>query len=235
VDKNGNNRMESDIGKLILEAIGKFSFLFILLGLVFFLPAGTIFFWEAWLFIGIFLIMMLFFLRYMVKYDPDLLRRRLQTGEKRKEQNLIIKVSNTLLVLIFLIPGFDRRWEWSLVPTWAVILADVIFAIGYILFFLVLRENSFASRTIQVEENAQKLVTTGPYSKVRHPMYSSVLIMFGIMPMALGSYWGLVSIPILLIMMYFRVRDEEKMLKDELPGYNEYSQKTKYRIIPFIW
>jgi len=235
MNENSSKEKKPENRKLVLQATIQFTILFILLGFCFFLPAGTIFFWEAWLFIGIFLVMMLFFLRFMVKNDPDLLRRRLERGEKRSKQKTIIKISNSLLIIVFLLPGLDRRWNWSSVPIWLIFLSDTIFALGYLMFFQVMKENSFASRTVQVDKNVQKVITTGPYSIVRHPMYTSVFIMFGIMPLALGSYWGMVILPILILMMIFRVRDEEKMLSEELEGYNEYKQKTKYRIIPFIW
>ena len=235
IEKNDKREKYSETKSLILQATGKFAFIFILFGLCYFLTAGTMLFWEAWLFIGIFFIMMLFFLRFMVKNDPDLLRRRLQTGEKRKEQKIIIKISNVVLLIIFLLPGLDRRWNWSSVPIWLVFVSDVIFALGYMMFFRVLKENSFASVTVQVEQKVQKVITTGPYSYVRHPMYTSIFLMIGIMPLALGSYWGLIPLPLLILSLVLRIRDEEKMLCEELEGYKDYMQRTKYRMIPFIW
>lgn len=235
IEINNKREDKSETKSLILQATGKFTFLFILLGLCYFLTAGTLLFWEAWLFIGIFFVIMLFFLRFLVKNDPDLLRRRLQTGEKRKEQKFIIRISNIILLTIFLLPGLDRRWNWSSVPIWLVFVSDGIFALGYVIFFKVLKENSFASRTVQVEQKVQKVITTGPYSYVRHPMYTSIFLMFGIMPLALGSYWGLITLPLLILLMAIRIHDEEKMLCEELEGYNDYKQRTKYKIIPFIW
>jgi len=224
-----------EVKSLLIQATGKFTFLIILLGLCFFLPAGTMLFWEAWLFIGIFFVMMLFIVRFMVKNDPDLLRRRLKREEKRSEQKIIHKAANLILLIIILLPGFDRRWNWSSLPIWLVVVSDVIFALGYLMLFRVFKENSFASRTVQVEQKVQKVITTGPYSLVRHPMYTSIILMFGIMPLALGSYWGLIPLPIFMLSMVLRIRDEEKMLCEELEGYKDYMQKTKYRIIPFIW
>jgi len=224
-----------EVKSLLIQATGKFTFLIILLGLCFFLPAGTMLFWEAWLFIGIFFVMMLFIVRFMVKNDPDLLRRRLKREEKRSEQKIIHKAANLILLIIILLPGFDRRWNWSSAPIWLVVVSDVIFALGYLMLFRVFKENSFASRTVQVEQKVQKVITTGPYSLVRHPMYTSIILMFGIMPLALGSYWGLIPLPIFMLSMVLRIRDEEKMLCEELEGYKDYMQKTKYRIIPFIW
>ena len=231
IEKENNSERRS----LILQATGKLTFLFILFGLCYFLTAGTILFWEAWLFIGIVFVMMLFFLRFLVKNDPDLLKRRLQRGEKRQEQKIIVLISNIVLLIILLLPGLDRRWNWSSVPTWLVVVSDVIFALGYMMFFRVLKENSFASVIVQVEEKVQKVITTGPYSFVRHPMYTSILLMFGIMPLALGSYWGLIPLPLFILSLALRIQDEEKMLCEELEGYKDYIQTTKYRIIPFIW
>jgi len=235
IEKNHKKENNSEKRSLILQATGKFIFLFILFGLCYFLTAGTILFWEAWLFIGIVFVMMLFFLRFMVKNDPDLLRRRLQRGEKRQEQKIIVIISDILILIIFLLPGLDRRWNWSLVPIWLVFVSDAIFALGYMMFFRVLKENSFAGRTVRVEQKVQKVITTGPYSLVRHPMYTSILLMFGILPLALGSYWGLIPLPLFILSLALRIQDEEKMLCEELEGYKDYIQTTKYRIIPFIW
>lgn len=235
IEKYNREEKKSETKSLILQATGKFAFLFILFGLCYFLTAGTMLFWEAWLFIGIVFAMMLFFIRFMVKNDPDLLKRRLQRGEKRQEQKLIVLISDILILIILLLPGLDRRWNWSSVPIWLVLVSDAIFALGYMMFFRVLKENSFAGRTVRVEQKVQKVITTGPYSLVRHPMYTSILLMFGIMPLALGSYWGLIPLPLFILSLALRIKDEEKMLCEELEGYKEYMQTTKYRIIPFIW
>ena len=235
IERDSKSENTSETKSLLLQATGKFTFILILLGLCFFLSAGTILFWEAWLFIGIFFVMLLIMLRFMVKKDLDLLRRRLKREEKRSEQKIIHKAANIILLIIILLPGLDRRWNWSSAPIWLVVVSDVIFALGYLMLFRVLKENSFASRTVQVEQKIQKVITTGPYSFVRHPMYTSIILMFGIMSLALGSYWGLIPLPIFMLSMVFRIRDEEKMLCEELEGYKDYMQKTKYRIIPFIW
>ena len=163
------------------------------------------------------------------------LKRRLDRGEKRNKQKWVVGVSNLLFFIIFLIPGFDKRFGWSNVPWWLVILADLIFAMGYLFFFWVLRENSYAARTVQVEKGVQKVITTGPYAIVRHPMYLAVIIMFGITPLALGSYWGLIPLSAIGVLLYFRIIDEEQLLKEELEGYEEYMKQTKYRILPKIW
>jgi len=230
-------QMSEDINikLLVLKAIVKFSFIYVLLGLCFFLPVWTFNYWEAWLYIGTFSSAMIIFLIFMIRKDPALLKRRLETGEKRKKQKWVIGLSNLLFLFIFLIPGFDKRFEWSNVPIWLVIFADIIFAMGYLFFFWVMRENSYAAHNVKVEKGVQKVITTGPYAIVRHPMYLAVIIMFGITPLALGSYWGLIPIGLIGVSLYFRITDEEQLLKEELEGYEDYMKQTKYRILPKIW
>ena len=224
-----------NIKQLVIKAIVKFSFIYVLLGLCFFLPAWTFNYWEAWLYIGTFSSAMILFLIFLLRKDPALLKRRLETGEKRNKQKWVIWLSNFLFLGIFLIPGFDQRFEWSNVPFWLVILADLIFAMGYLFFFWIMRENSYAAHNVKVEKGVQKVITTGPYAIVRHPMYLAVIIMFGITPLALGSYWGLILVSLIGVSLYFRITDEEHLLKEELDGYEEYMKQTKYRILPKIW
>ena len=224
-----------NVKQLVIKAVVKFSFIYVLLGLCFFLPAGTFNFWEAWLYIGTFSSAMIIFLIFLIRKDPALLKRRLETVEKRNKQKWVIWLSNLLFLSIYFIPGFDKRYEWSNVPIWLVILADLIFALGYLFFFWVMRENSYAAHNVKVEKGVQKVITTGPYAIVRHPMYSAVIIMFGITPLALGSYWGLIPLSAIFVLLYFRITDEEQLLKEELDGYKEYMKQTKYRIFPKIW
>ncbi len=223
------------IWKLVIKAIVKFSFIYVLLGLCFFLPAWTFNYWEAWLYIGTFSSAMIIFLIFIIRKDPALLKRRLETGEKRNKQKWVIGLSNLLFICLFLIPGFDKRFRWSNVPIWLVVLADLIFAMGYLFFFSVMRENSYAAHNVKVEKGVQKVITTGPYAIVRHPMYLAVIIMFGITPLALGSYWGLIPFGFIIVLLYFRITDEEQLLKEELEGYEDYMKQTKYQIIPKIW
>ncbi|MHA1563455.1 MAG: isoprenylcysteine carboxylmethyltransferase family protein [Promethearchaeota archaeon] len=217
-----------NIKQLVFKAIGRFSFLYVLLGLCFFLPAWTFNYWEAWLYIGTFSSAMIIFLIFLLRKDPALLKRRLETGEKRNKQKWVIRLSNLLFIGIFLIPGFDKRFGWSNVPIWLVVLADLIFAMGYLFFFWVMRENSYAAHNVKVEKGVQKVITTGPYAIVRHPMYLAVIIMFGITPLALGSYWGLIPFGFIIVLLYFRITDEEQLLKEELEGYEDYMKQTKY-------
>ncbi|MFX1276411.1 MAG: methyltransferase family protein [Promethearchaeota archaeon] len=221
--------------KIKNKAIGRFSFLFILIALAFFLTAGTIFYWEAWLYLATFVIQMIIILRFLLKNDPELLKRRMEPKETQSEQKLIVKLSSVMILSIFIIPGFDRRFEWSAINPIMVIIADLIFLVGYQFFFRVLRENSYASRTVKVEKDSQKVISTGPYAFVRHPMYLAIIIMYGSTPVALGSYFALIPFIIILILMPFRVKGEERLLVKELKGYKEYMEKTKYRIFPRIW
>ena len=224
-----------NIKQLVIKAIVKFSIIYVLLGLCFFLPACTFNFWEAWLYIGTFSSAMIIFLIFLLRKDPSLLKRRLEMGEKRNKQKWVIGLSNLLFICLFLIPGFDKRFGWSNVPIWLVVLADLIFAMGYLFFFWVMRENSYAAHNVKVEKGVQKVITTGPYAIVRHPMYLAVIIMFGITPLALGSYWGLIPIGLIGVSLYFRISDEEQLLKEELEGYEDYMKQTKYRVLPKIW
>lgn len=207
---------------------------FVVLGLMFFLPAGTIAYWQAWVYLGLMFAVMLLIMAYLLRHDRELLASRLKMGEKEKPQKLIIKIGSLLFALAFLIPGFDFRYDWSAVPVFIVLLADLVFLAGYYLFFLTLKENSYASRIIEVQKG-QKVIATGPYAVVRHPMYSAILLIVGVTPLCLGSYWGLLGlIPVLLILV-LRIINEEKVLAKDLPGYQEYLQKTKYRLLPGLW
>jgi protein-S-isoprenylcysteine O-methyltransferase Ste14 len=206
----------------------------VFMGIFFFLPAGSLKFWEAWAYSLILLPLMFFAVFYFLKRDPELLERRTKMKEKEKEQKAIITMSSVIFLIGFLIPGFDYRFSWSHVPTYLVIVSDVLVLLGYLIFLFVLRENSYASRIVEVEEN-QKVITTGPYAIARHPMYSGVLIMFLATPLALGSSWAMVMVIPLPFLLVGRILNEEKVLLKGLPGFKEYCQKTRYRLIPFVW
>ena len=201
---------------------------------MFFLPAGTIFYWQAWLYLVVLIIPMLLMLRYFIKRAPDLLERRLRMQEKEAEQKLIIKLLFLYFVVSFLLPGFDQRYGWSSVPVVGVIAANIVVLLGYGLYALVLKENRYASRIIEVEEN-QPVITTGPYALVRHPMYLAVLLMYVFSPLALGSYWAMLPTILLPVLLLARIRNEEKVLLRDLAGYGAYQQETKYRLIPGVW
>jgi protein-S-isoprenylcysteine O-methyltransferase Ste14 len=194
------------------------------------LPAGTVAYWEAWAYMAVLFVPITLVLIYLLRNDPELLERRMRTKEKDAEQALIVKLGSVSYVLAFLLPGFDRRFGWSLVPAAAVVVADVLVLLGYGLFILVLRENSYASRLVEVEQG-QRVVTTGPYAIVRHPMYLGMLVMFLSTPVALGSWWAVIPALPLVAILVARIRNEEKLLEK----YQEYTQITKYHLIPGIW
>src|SRR4030042_1569534 len=201
---------------------------------MFFLPAGTFAYWEAWLYLTVLLIPMVLVLIYLLRNDPALLARRMRMREKEASQKLIVKLGSLYYLLIFLIPGFDKRFGWSNVPVVVVIVADVLVLLGYGMFFLVLRENRYASRIIEVEQE-QKVISSGPYAIVRHPMYLAVSLMYILSPLALGSYWAMIPSLLIIPLLVARIRNEESVLGRELKGYKAYMQKTKYRLIPGIW
>jgi protein-S-isoprenylcysteine O-methyltransferase Ste14 len=201
---------------------------------MFFLPAGTFAYWEAWAYLAILFIPMFFVLRYLLKNEPELLERRMRMREKEAKQKLIIKLSYLYFLLAFLLPGFDKRFEWSNVPVVLVIAADILVLLGYGMIFLVFRENRYASRIIEVEQE-QKVISSGPYAIVRHPMYLGVSIMYIFSPLALGSYWAMIPSLLIIPLLVVRIRNEESVLVRELKGYQEYLQKTKYRFFPGIW
>jgi protein-S-isoprenylcysteine O-methyltransferase Ste14 len=207
---------------------------FLVLGLIFFIPAGTLDYWEAWVYCAVLLVPFLFVLTYLLRKDPELLVRRIRLREKESAQRRIIGASGLIFFIGFLIPGLDHRYGWSDVPLAAILAADALVIVGYALVFLVFKENPFASRVVEVEPG-QKVISTGPYALVRHPMYLGTSIMWLATPIALGSYWALPVFLILPIVLVYRIRNEEEVLLRELPGYREYTQKVRYRFIPGIW
>lgn len=208
------------------------SFLFIVLLL--FLPAGTLIYWQAWVYIAILFVPMIFAIGYMLKYQPELLERRLKLKEKDKVQARLVKFGFLFFGLYFIIPGLDKRYQWSAVPFVVVVLAEVLVFAGYIACLWVFKKNPYASRIIEVVPD-QEVITSGPYALVRHPMYLAALIMYLFTPLALGSYWALLITPLLLAFLAVRIHNEEKLLLRELKGYPEYTQKTRFRLIPGIW
>lgn len=224
----------SNLNFLRKAVIIRFAMFFVVLGLLFFLPAGTFNYWEAWVYIFVLSIPMVILFRYLYKHDPQLLERRMRTRERQKTQKWVIGLSWLFFLPAFIIPGFDRRFEWSHVPLAVIVISFLLVLSGYLLFALVLKTNSYASRVIEVEKG-QKVITTGPYAIVRHPMYIAVLVIYVFSPLALGSYWAMLPLPLLLILLVFRIKGEEKELLENLEGYKEYVMKTKYRLLPGIW
>jgi protein-S-isoprenylcysteine O-methyltransferase Ste14 len=202
--------------------------------LMLFLPAGTFRYWQAWVWLGVILIPMVFVLIYLIRKDPALLERRLKSREKETRQSWIISLSIVVLLAAFILPGFDHRWGWSHVPAAVVIIADLLIFLGYFIYARVLYENSYASRVVEVEKD-QKVISSGPYAVIRHPMYAGIILTYLFSPLALGSWWAVLPALCIFIVLYLRIINEEKTLARELPGYTEYMQKVKYRLIPGIW
>lgn len=220
--------------KLFIQAITKFLLGIALVGLVIFLPAGTLSFFNGWLFMGVLFIPMFFAGIVMMFKNPELLKKRLNAKEKQEEQNLVVKLSGLMFLAGFIIAGLGFRFGWYTLPRLVVIIATVVFLIAYILYAEVLRENTYLSRTIEVQDN-QKVIDTGLYGIVRHPMYSATLLLFLSMPIVLGSIYSFIIFLAYPLIIAKRIKGEEKFLEKELVGYCEYKQKVKYRLIPFIW
>jgi protein-S-isoprenylcysteine O-methyltransferase Ste14 len=213
----------------------RFTIGLILVGALSFIPAGSLRYWQAWSYLALFFIPGVSVSLYLWKRDPQLIERRLQSKEKVSEQRLLMRMLKPVFVAAFLLPGLDYRLGWSRrypggVPLWLV----VAFLGGLLLVFWVMKVNSFASRTIQVEAE-QKVISSGPYRIVRHPMYLGSLVMWLATPLALGSYFALPAFALLIPFYVFRLLNEEKVLRRELPGYSEYCDVTPSRLVPFVW
>lgn len=220
--------------KLLISAVTKTVLGIVLIGTLLFLPAWTFNYPGAWLFIGLLFIPTLILGVVLFIVSPSLLKKRIDAKEKEAKQGALIKLMGLMFVLGFVVSALDFRFGWSSVPTWLVILASVLFIIGYLGYAEVLRENAYLSRTVEVQDG-QTVVSTGLYGIVRHPMYLATLFMFLPLPLILGSLWGLVPMAAYLPLIIARIVNEEKVLSDGLMGYTEYKQKVKYRLIPFIW
>lgn len=220
--------------KLFYQALMKFLSGVVILGLLIFLPAGSFHYWQGWLMMGVlFVPMFVAGLILMVK-NPELLRKRLNAKEDEREQKAVVALSAVVFVVAFVVAGLNWRFQWLVLPVWVVWLAATLFLFGYILYAEVLRENTYLSRTVEVQEN-QKVIDTGLYGIVRHPMYMSTNILFLMVPLVLAS-----PISFLVMMLYIpliakRIRNEEAVLEQGLKGYREYKQRVKYKVIPYIW
>ena len=219
---------------LFIQAILKFLLGVVLVGVLIFLPAGTFAYGNGWLLMGILFLPMFVAGLVMMKKNPELLKKRLNAKEKRGEQSLVVKLSGLMFLVGFIVAGLDFRFGWCPLPKGVVIAGAVVFLVAYILYAEVLRENTYLSRTIEVQEN-QKVIDTGLYGVVRHPMYSVTLLLFLSMPIVLGSIYAFLVFLCYPLIIVKRIKDEEKLLEEELNGYLAYKQKVKYRLIPFIW
>lgn len=219
---------------LFAEGLIKFTAGIILVGLLVFLPAGTWQYWQGWMFMGILFIPMFCAGLVMMAKNPALLRSRLNAKEKQKDQDLVIKLSGLMFLAGFVVAGLGVRFGWYMLPKSASIAAVVVFLIAYALYAEVLHENTYLSRTIEVQEN-QTVVDTGLYGIVRHPMYSVTVLLFLMMPLVLGSVFSFVIFLAYPLIIAQRIKGEEAFLEKELSGYKEYKEKVRYRMIPFIW
>ena len=220
--------------KLFFQALTKFLLGAVIFGLLIFLPAGSFHYWQGWLLMGIlFVPMFVAGLQLMVK-NPELLRKRLNAKEEEKEQKSVVALSGVMFVAAFVVAGLNWRFQWLVLPEWAVWIAAALFLFGYILYGEVLRENTYLSRTIEVQED-QKVIDTGLYGIVRHPMYTSTLILFLSMPLVLASPISFLIMLLYISLIAKRIRNEEALLEQGLEGYSEYKQRVKYKVIPFIW
>src|SRR5580693_7359556 len=209
----------------------------VVMGLLLFVPAGTTEYWHAWAYLAIFTGASLLTSLYLIRKDPALLMRRMRggpTAEKETIQKIIMLFASAGFIALLVVPALDYRFGWSAVPLAVVIAGDVLVVTGFYFIFLVYKENTFTSATIEVAEN-QKVISTGPYALVRHPMYASALLYLVGTPLALGSYWGLLALAFMMSFLIWRLVDEEKFLAENLPGYMEYQKKVQYHLVPYVW
>lgn len=219
---------------LFFQAILKFVLGMVLVAALLFLPAGTIHYWNGWLFMGVLFIPMFLAGIVMMVRNPELLRKRLNAKEEQTEQQLVVKLSGLMFILGFVAAGLNFRFGWLILPGWAVGIAVAVFLLAYLMYAEVLRENTYLSRTVEVQEN-QKVIDTGLYGIVRHPMYSATLLLFLSMPLVLGSSVSFVIFLFYPVIIAKRIQNEEKVLEEGLQGYADYKKRVKYRMIPFVW
>ena len=220
--------------KLFIQALIKFILGLVLVGGLLFIPAGTFDYWNAWLFIGLLFIPMFIVGIIMMIKKPDLLEKRLNAKEKEMTQKIVVAFSGLMFILGFVVAGLNYRYEWVKIPNIVVSVATVLFIIAYILYGEVLRENEYLSRTIEVQDN-QKVIDTGLYGIVRHPMYAVTVVLFLSMPLVLGSLISFAIFLIYPVIIAKRIKNEESVLEKDLEGYIEYKEKVKYKMIPFVW
>ncbi len=220
--------------KLFIQAMTKFISGLFLVSILLFLPAGTLAFPQAWLLIAVLFLPMALAGAVMMRWSPDLLRKRLNMKEKQEEQKGVIFFSSLMFLAAFILAGLNYRFQWFMLPLWISYVAAAIFLVGYLLFAEVLRENAYLSRTVEIQED-QKVIDTGLYGIVRHPMYMSTLILFLAMPLILGSPLSFIIMLLYIPIIGVRMNNEEKVLEEGLKGYTEYKNRVRYRVIPFIW
>ena len=220
--------------KLTVKAFTRFFLGVVILGVLIFWPAGSLKYWQGWLLMGILFVPMFIAGLVMMAKNPDLLRKRLNAKEEEKEQKTVVALSGLLFIAAFVMAGLNWRYQWCVLPDWAVRVAAVLFLVCYLLYAEVLRENTYLSRTVKVQEN-QKVIDTGLYGIVRHPMYMATTVLFLMMPLVLASPVSFLILLLYLPLIAKRIRNEEAVLEQGLEGYTEYKQRVKYKVIPFIW
>ena len=220
--------------KLLISAFTKYLMGLFFVGLLLFLPAGTFDFPNAWLFIALLFVPMLILGIVLFIKSPELLEKRLNAKEKENTQKSVVLIAGIIFLGMFILAGLDFRFNLSYVPTWCVILSSVILLVSYGLYAEVMRENAYLSRTVEVQEN-QKVIDTGLYGIVRHPMYTATIFLFLSIPVVLGSWWALLCVSMFPVSIIVRIKNEEKVLEQGLEGYSEYKQKVRYRLLPFVW
>ena len=219
---------------LLLNALTKYLCGVLLLGILLFVPAGTLLYYHAWLFMGLLFIPMLILGIVLYLKAPELLQKRLNSKENGNDQKLVVLTAALLFIAVFVLAGLDFKHGWSRLPEWLVAAAAVIQLLSYGLYGEVMRENAYLSRTIEVQEG-QEVIDTGLYGIVRHPMYTATVLLFLSMPLVLGSWISFALMCLYPVVIVFRIRGEEKLLEEELKGYDEYKNKVKWRLIPFVW
>ena len=220
--------------ELFLQSFLKFILGVVIVGLLLLLPAGSFAYWQGWLLMGILFVPMFCAGLVMMARNPDLLRKRLNAKEEEREQKTVVKLSGLLFIAAFVLAGLNWRFGWCVLPNWAVWVSAGLFLVCYLLYAEVLRENTFLSRTIEVQEN-QKVIDTGLYGIVRHPMYMATTVLFLAMPLVLASPISFAVMLLYIPLIAKRIRNEETVLEEGLEGYKEYKQRVKYRVLPFIW
>jgi protein-S-isoprenylcysteine O-methyltransferase Ste14 len=220
-----------------VRAFGGLLFLLLVMAALLFIPAWTLDYWQAWTFLAIYFASSLAITLYLMKKDPKLLERRMSGGpsaEKEPTQKIIMFFASLGFIGLIVFPALDHRFAWSQMPPYVAMAGDVLVVLGWLAIFVVFKENTFTSATIEVAPD-QKVISTGPYAIIRHPMYAGALVMLLGIPIALGSWWGLVVIVAMMPALIWRLFDEEKFLARKLPGYLEYQKQVRYRLIPLVW
>ena len=219
---------------VFIKALGGLLYIFVVLSGLIFLSAWTFDYWQAWIFLAVFMLSIAAIFVYLAKNDPDLLARRVKTAEKTKTQKIIRFLVNVTFTVVIVASVLDHRFAWSAISLRVVLVGDTLVVLGMLIIFLVFRENTFTAQTVEVEAG-QKVISTGPYALVRHPMYVGGLVFILGIPLSLGSWWGLFIVVLFTPVMVWRILDEEKLLAKDLPGYAEYRNRVKYRLVPSVW